>query len=196
MKAITEQVHIVFFLSFSKTQTVVGGQVLIVEVGGPAFQVVPIGARDWAVSLVLGALSLPVAVLIRLLPPGPFERMMIRFRLYPDPNAPPPTDVLPDEDQEWNAGMQHPHLLRNHRDQSADLLSRFFCFILLSPRYWQGDRQPDDVCRNQSRSRWKGTKDVFGVQEPIAANEAARYSSLLSQYVITFLSEMCLFALG
>jgi Ca2+-transporting ATPase len=87
---------------------VVGGQVLIVQVGGPAFQVVPIGWRDWVVSIILGALSLPVAVLIRLLPPGPFERFMYRYNLYPDPNAPRPSTTSEsdsdEEKEEWNEG--------------------------------------------------------------------------------------------
>lgn len=84
--------------------TVVGGQILIVEVGGAAFQTIPIGGRDWGISIVLGALSLPIAVLVRLLPPAPFERMMIRLRLFPDPNAPLPLMSTEAEERQWNEG--------------------------------------------------------------------------------------------
>lgn len=84
--------------------SVVGGQILIVEFGGSAFQVVRIGGRDWGISIVLGFLSLPIAILVRLLPPGPFERFMIRFHLYPDPNA-LPTKGAASEDRQWGEGI-------------------------------------------------------------------------------------------
>lgn len=83
----------------------IAGQIIIVEVGGPAFQVVRIGGRDWAISIILGALSLPLAVLIRLLPPAPFERLMIKLRLFPDPSAPLPTVSPLAEDERWNEGI-------------------------------------------------------------------------------------------
>jgi Ca2+-transporting ATPase len=84
---------------------VVGGQILIVQVGGAAFHVVPIGGRDWAVSLVLGSLSMPLAVLIRLLPPAPFERFMIRCKFFPDPNAVLPTVSPASDEKQWNEGQ-------------------------------------------------------------------------------------------
>ncbi|KAH6673701.1 calcium-translocating P-type ATPase [Halenospora varia] len=46
----------------------VGGQVLIIFVGGKAFHVTPLNGPQWGYSIVLGALSLPVAVIIRLIP--------------------------------------------------------------------------------------------------------------------------------
>ena len=46
----------------------VGGQVLIVFVGGDALQVTRINGAQWAYSLVLGVLSLPIGVIIRLIP--------------------------------------------------------------------------------------------------------------------------------
>lgn len=69
-----------------------------------ASQVVRINGRDWAVSLVLGFLSLPLAVLVRLLPPEPFERFMIYLHLFSDPNAPLPTQSPASEDQQWGEG--------------------------------------------------------------------------------------------
>ncbi|KAI5476993.1 Ca2+-transporting ATPase [Pseudohyphozyma bogoriensis] len=83
----------------------VGGQAIIVEFGGAAFQVKSIGWRDWVISIIVGALSLPLAVLIRLLPPGPFERFMIKWKLYPDPNAKLPTESPASEEQQWNEGI-------------------------------------------------------------------------------------------
>ncbi|KAM0282921.1 hypothetical protein ACHAQH_002732 [Verticillium albo-atrum] len=46
----------------------VGGQVLIVFVGSEAFVVVPLNGPQWGISLVLGFLSIPIGVLIRLIP--------------------------------------------------------------------------------------------------------------------------------
>ncbi|KAK4052003.1 plasma membrane calcium [Microbotryomycetes sp. JL221] len=83
----------------------VGGQALIVNFGGAAFQVTRIGGRDWAISVILGLISIPVAVLIRLLPPGPFERMLIKLRLYPDPNA-PVQEAPSATEAKWDEGIQ------------------------------------------------------------------------------------------
>ncbi|KAH8665938.1 hypothetical protein BGZ60DRAFT_378380 [Tricladium varicosporioides] len=46
----------------------VGGQVMIIFVGGKAFNVVRINGAQWAYSIVLGALSIPVGACIRLVP--------------------------------------------------------------------------------------------------------------------------------
>ncbi|KAG4424257.1 hypothetical protein IFR04_002661 [Cadophora malorum] len=46
----------------------IGGQVMIIFVGGEAFKVKPLTGPQWAISIVLGALSLPVAIIIRLIP--------------------------------------------------------------------------------------------------------------------------------
>ncbi|KAM0750630.1 putative calcium-transporting ATPase [Meredithblackwellia eburnea MCA 4105] len=83
----------------------VGGQALIVNVGGAAFQVTRIGGRDWGISVILGALSLPLAVLIRMIPPGPWERFLIKIRAYPDPNAPLPTANPAAEEKQWGEGI-------------------------------------------------------------------------------------------
>ena len=46
----------------------VGGQVMIIFVGGKAFNVVHLNAAQWAYSVVLGFLSIPVGAVIRLIP--------------------------------------------------------------------------------------------------------------------------------
>jgi Ca2+-transporting ATPase len=48
-------------------------QVLIVFEGGTAFPAVPLTGTQWAISLVLGLITLPLGVILRLLPDGPFE---------------------------------------------------------------------------------------------------------------------------
>lgn len=66
-----------------------GGQVLIVMLGGVAFNTTRINGRDWAISIVLGAMSLPVGLAIRAIPTEPFARALVRLRMYPDPERLP-----------------------------------------------------------------------------------------------------------
>ena len=46
----------------------IGGQILIIFVGGSAFVVTRLNGVQWAISLVLGLNSIPVGVIIRLIP--------------------------------------------------------------------------------------------------------------------------------
>ena len=46
----------------------ISGQVLILCLGGSAMSTIPLDAKQWGISIMLGAISLPVAVLIRLIP--------------------------------------------------------------------------------------------------------------------------------
>lgn len=78
----------------------VGGQALIVNVGGSAFQVTRIGGNLWAISIIIGLVSLPVGVLIRLVPTDPIERALIRLRLLPDPNE-LPKYTTEEGDEKW-----------------------------------------------------------------------------------------------
>jgi len=73
-------------------------QILIVLVGGAAFQVTRIGGREWGISLALGVVSIPLGVLVRLMPNAPFERLFIRLHLLHNPEVLPTTRP----DGEWN----------------------------------------------------------------------------------------------
>ncbi len=64
-------------------------QVLIVFVGGAAFQVTRLGGREWGISLALGFLSIPWGALIHLLPDKPFEIFFNFIRLMPEPEVLP-----------------------------------------------------------------------------------------------------------
>lgn len=83
----------------------VAGQYLIIQFGGQAFQVVPIGAREWGISIIVGAMSLPLAILIRTIPPGPFARFMVRTGLYPDEATLLGRNSPQAEEQQWNEGI-------------------------------------------------------------------------------------------
>lgn len=54
----------------------IGGQVLII-VGREAFSVVPLTGAQWGYCLVLGALSIVVGCIIRVIPDGPVERLLV-----------------------------------------------------------------------------------------------------------------------
>lgn len=48
------------------------GQVLIVQFGGAAFQVIGLDGAHWAIAIVVGLLSLPIGVIIRMIPDNVF----------------------------------------------------------------------------------------------------------------------------
>ncbi len=81
----------------------VGGQVMIIYVGGAAFSVRPLNGVQWAISIVLGALSIPMGMLIRTVPDS-WVSKCIPERLK---RKSKPSLVITDEDQryEWNPGM-------------------------------------------------------------------------------------------
>jgi Ca2+-transporting ATPase len=65
-----------FFMAINVVM--VGGQVLIIYVGGKSFNVVHLNGAQWAYSLILGFLSIPVGAAIRLVP----DELLLR--LIPD----------------------------------------------------------------------------------------------------------------
>ncbi|CAO1622847.1 unnamed protein product [Sympodiomycopsis kandeliae] len=67
----------------------IGAQVLIVFVGGAAFTVTRLEGKYWAISIIGGLVSWPLAVLIKLVPTAPIERVLIDYGLISDPNAAP-----------------------------------------------------------------------------------------------------------
>ncbi|KAJ7773167.1 Ca-transporting ATPase, partial [Mycena metata] len=77
-------------------------QVLIVFIGGATFQVTRIGGREWGISLALGVVSIPLGVVIRLLPSDPFETLFKRLGLLGNPDVLPTNAPNPDT-VGWNA---------------------------------------------------------------------------------------------
>ncbi|KAF7327877.1 Calcium-transporting ATPase [Mycena kentingensis (nom. inval.)] len=80
----------------------IGAQIAIVFVGGASFSVTPIHGREWGISLALGVLSIPLGILIRLLPNEPFERLFKRLGLLGHQEVLPTTAPNPDN-VGWNA---------------------------------------------------------------------------------------------
>jgi P-type Ca2+ transporter type 2C len=56
-----------------------GCQVMIIFVGGRAFAVTRLNGAQWGYSVILGALSIPVGLIIRLIPDRLLEKMCPRF---------------------------------------------------------------------------------------------------------------------
>ncbi|KAJ5561813.1 hypothetical protein N7535_003725 [Penicillium sp. DV-2018c] len=84
---------------------IVGGQVLIIFVGGAAFSVKRLTeGSQWAVSLVLGVISIPIAVIIRLIPDEFVVRLVPNFWH----RNKGPELVISDEDRnyEWNPALE------------------------------------------------------------------------------------------
>ena len=89
-----------FFLAI--TLIMIGGQTLIIFVGGHAFAVSPNGlnAAQWVYSIVLGALSIPIGVIIRLIPDEAVRRCIpsiVKRRETPQ--------LVVSDEYQWNQGL-------------------------------------------------------------------------------------------
>ncbi|KAL6709997.1 plasma membrane calcium [Coniothyrium glycines] len=79
----------------------IGGQTMIIFVGGVAFKVTRLNGPQWGYSIVLGALSLPVGVIVRLIPDELIRKCIPDFfRRKRTPEV-----VVSDEDYQWNQGL-------------------------------------------------------------------------------------------
>lgn len=84
---------------------IVGGQILIIFLGGKAFSVQPLNqASQWAVSVLLGALAVPLAVIIRLIP----DQFITKLILYMWPRTKSPELGVPGESRQygWNTVLE------------------------------------------------------------------------------------------
>jgi Ca2+-transporting ATPase len=81
---------------------IAGGQVLIVFIGGKAFKVVPLDAREWVISIVLGTTSLLSGALLRLLPDFLIDNLTPASMKRRSRAAPSPTPDLEDTNGDWN----------------------------------------------------------------------------------------------
>jgi len=79
------------------------GQVIIVFVGSSALSTVRLDSTQWGISLLLGALSLPIAVLIRLIPDDYIRKL---FSTSPSEDQGPLPVVSRDDRFDWNDTLQ------------------------------------------------------------------------------------------
>ncbi|EOA87048.1 plasma membrane calcium [Exserohilum turcicum] len=79
----------------------IGGQTMIIFVGGEAFKVTRLNGAQWGYSIVLGFLSLPVGVIVRLIPDELIRKCIPdAFRRKQTPEL-----VISDDDYYWNQGL-------------------------------------------------------------------------------------------
>ncbi|KAL1746915.1 hypothetical protein HDZ31DRAFT_80850 [Schizophyllum fasciatum] len=83
-------------------------QIVIVFVGGAAFQVTRIGGREWGISLALGVVSIPLGALIRLLPTPPFQWLFQKVGLFGKREVLPTTSPEAEEDK-WAGAVSLVH---------------------------------------------------------------------------------------
>jgi Ca2+-transporting ATPase len=78
--------------------------VLIISIGGSALSTIRLSGTQWAISIILGAISLPVGVLIRLIPDDFLRKLIPRFHNH---NQTPRIGVSSDERFEWNDALEN-----------------------------------------------------------------------------------------
>ncbi|EIN10054.1 Ca-transporting ATPase [Punctularia strigosozonata HHB-11173 SS5] len=101
-----------YFMSITLIEVAV--QIIIVFVGGSAFQVTRIGGLEWGISIALGFVSIPLGALLRMIPNAPVEKLLRTVRLLPNP------EVLPTRapEGEWNSAIQ---LVRDNLNTFANV---------------------------------------------------------------------------
>ncbi|TFK75096.1 calcium-translocating P-type ATPase [Pluteus cervinus] len=104
-------------------------QIVIVFIGGAAFQVTHVGGREWGISLALGFVSIPLGVLVRLLPNAPFEKLFTALGLLGSGDPILPTENPSSEG--WfgavnmvNDSLQTYSKLRGGRLRSTSIVSK------------------------------------------------------------------------
>jgi Ca2+-transporting ATPase len=133
-----------------------GGQVLIVMVGGEAFRIASEGQTPtmWGIAIVLGVLSIPVGVIIRLIP-DEFLEALVPESLKRRAHSKVPGVTVSDDDERFAA---YPEPLADVRDQLA-WLKRFkggrlnnLKFAMRHPRETFLPRRSPAPSREPSRS--------------------------------------------
>lgn len=81
----------------------IGGQVMIMFVGGRAFSVTKLSGSQWGISIILGVLSLPIAVIIRLIPDAAAAKLMPNWMTK---KRKPRNVYVTDDRFEWNRGIE------------------------------------------------------------------------------------------
>ena len=84
---------------------IVGGQIMIVFIGGDAFSTHRLNGAQWGYSVVLGFLSIPVAVMIRMIPDDLIRKLIPSWFIR---KATPKLMVVSDEERqnEWNLALE------------------------------------------------------------------------------------------
>lgn len=77
------------YLFLTVSALMIALQILIMFVGGQAFSIVRLTGPQWAISLVLGLLTLAIGALTRCIPNSPLESMVAAFKWRPKTESNP-----------------------------------------------------------------------------------------------------------
>lgn len=133
-----------------------GGQVLIVMLGGRAFNIAPGGQTPamWAYAIILGFLSIPVGVVIRLIPDSLLARLVPDF-IKRKAQSQVPGVIVSDDEERFD---QYPLPLAEVRDELA-FLKRMkggrinnLKFAIANPRDFLPKAKSPSQSRDHSRS--------------------------------------------
>ncbi|KAF1985007.1 plasma membrane calcium-transporting ATPase 3 [Aulographum hederae CBS 113979] len=120
----------------------VGGQVMIIFVGGRAFSVERLDGAQWGISLILGAISIPVGAIIRMIPDEFIRRLIPEFLK----SKPKPEVSIEDEE---NGALQWTKALDEIRDDLS-FIRRMRGGRLTQIKY--AVKHPREVILHRSRS--------------------------------------------
>jgi len=174
-----------FFIGISAIMC--GGQVLIVMVGGEPFNIAPQGqtAAMWAYAIVLGALSIPIGMIIRLIPDALLERLIPDYLKRKTRSDVPGLTVSDDEERY----QFYPPALSDVRDELT-FLKRMkggrlnnLKFAMKHPRETFMPKKSPSHSREHSRSnsiqrlpQTPTREDSFGSHSPAPTPESRRRS--------------------
>ena len=151
--------HNYFF--FAMALIMIAGQTLIIFVGGAAFSVKQLDGTQWAISIILGSLSIPVGIIIRLIPDDLVRRLIPDFLKRKRRPTVTVTDV--DERYEWTQPLV------DIRDELA-FLKRIRGGRLNSLKFKLQNPRDALLPRSRSGSRSRSSSQP---QTPMIGNEAA-----------------------
>ena len=151
------------YFFFAMAAIMVAGQTLIIFIGDAAFQVVELDGTQWAISIILGSLSIPVGIIIRLIPDDLIRKLIPEFLKRKRQPTFTVTDM--DERYEWTQPLV------DIRDELA-FLKRIRGGRLNSLKFKL--QNPRDALLPRSRS---GSRSSFQPHTPMLGGEAAGGSS-------------------
>ncbi|KAK3316359.1 hypothetical protein B0H66DRAFT_292773 [Apodospora peruviana] len=175
-----------FFIGISTIMC--GGQVLIIFVGGKAFKIADEGQTPamWAYAIILGLLSIPVGVIIRLIPDALLERLIPDY-LKRRAHSKVPGLTVSDDDEERVS--YYPAALADVRDELA-FLKRVkggrinnLKFAIKNPRETFMPKKSPSHSREHSKSnsihrlpQTPTREDSFGSHSPVPTPDSRRRS--------------------
>jgi hypothetical protein len=122
---------------------VIGGQIMIVFIGGAAFGTTPISPVYWAISIALGAGGLVIGALARLIPDAPIGQVLIKLGVMPNLDTLPRTRSKRETGETGDEKMYRCEFL--HCIVLPDELLQIHCLRALMNNLYDSP---------QSRSKW------------------------------------------